>query len=182
MVSISRFVGKLSRSADRRARICAAINSRLRIEFVYHDHFRSVEPFCLGVVTPSRRVDNEVLLGYQVGGQDELGGTDGWKLFRLADVSGLHIVNERFTIAGHEPDPYPVKLSSVYCCIAPDGSGRFAMEADTVAPPAHHAQVKQGPRSTHDELMRRFRHAHRAVISRVAKRVAGLGCAIRKRR
>ena len=41
--------------------ICAAINSRRIIEFYYHGGYRTVEPFCLGIVMAGD-ADNESLL------------------------------------------------------------------------------------------------------------------------
>jgi len=188
VVNFRQLIGKLRGSADRRVRICAAINSRRCIEFVYHDNFRGVEPFCLGVITPSPQVDNEALLGYQVRGYDELGEVTGWKLFRLADISDLHIINEPFTTANHEPNLYQVTMSPVYCCITPDDADGVRLEEKApVREPGvavsrtYTPEVKQGSPLTHNELMRRFRFSHQAIVSRVAKRVADIGCAIRKR-
>jgi len=99
-----------------RAALCSAINSQRVIEFYYHGGYRTVEPFCLGLVM-SGTADNESLLCYQVSGHTEYSETVGWKLFRASEMEDLGITTEHFT--GDRPgyDPDDVGMATIYCCV-----------------------------------------------------------------
>jgi len=145
-----------------RTTICSAIESRRVIEFYYHGGYRTVEPFCLGVVM-SGEADNESLLCYQLGGYSELREVVGWKLYRASEMEDIGITAGHFT--GDRPgyDPDDLGMATIYCCVSP---GVYAeagtKEAPKVAPVPCYA-VPEKPVSvflTHNELMRRFRFTH----------------------
>jgi len=161
-----------------KARLFAAINARRVVEFYYHGGYRTAEPFCLGV-TLAGGADNESLLCYQVGGHSEYGGTVGWKLYRVSEISELEMTREKFS--GDRPgyDLANPEMATIYGCIAPEKGDRARLEAKAApAPKMAAAGIKtmpwvkdtmplyKMPRQkapaplTHNELMRRFRFAH----------------------
>jgi hypothetical protein len=144
-----------------RAAICSAVKSQRIIEFYYHGGYRTVEPFCLGVVM-SGEADNESLLCYQVGGYSELREVVGWKLYRASEMEDIGLTAEHFT--GDRPgyDSDEVGMTTVYCSVSP---GIYAevrtKEATKIEPVPDYVSKK--PVSvflTHNELMRRFRFTH----------------------
>ena len=149
------------------AAICSAIKSRRVTEFYYHGGFRSVEPFCLGVIMPSQ-ADNESLLCYQVGGYSEYGNTVGWKLYRASEISDLEITHEEFSgdRAGYDPDN--PKVTTIYCRVTKGTGGEVRAEEPVVPVPKIERKIPRYeiPRKqtivflTHNELMRRFRLTH----------------------
>jgi hypothetical protein len=153
----------ITRARDRtRAVICAAIRSRRIIEFYYHGGYRTVEPFCLGVVM-SGEADNESLLCYQVGGFSELREPVGWKLYRASEMEDLGVTAEHFSgdRPGYEPDN--VAMATIYCCVSPVtyDEGR-AREAPKIEPMPGYEKPKKPVAVflNHNELMRRFRFTH----------------------
>ncbi len=140
-----------------RETICAAIKSRRLIEFYYHGGYRTVEPFCLGVVMLGER-DNESLLCYQVGGFSELREVVEWKLYRASEIEDIAILNEQFS--GDRPgyDPDNIDMIVIHCCMTPV---KGAPEAKAAVKPEIGGTKKVDLRAlTHNELMRRFRFTH----------------------
>ena len=74
--------------------LCTAVHTRQLVEFYYHGGVRLVEPHCVGVFLPSARVDNEALVCYQTDGYVELGEYLGWKLFRLAEIAEVKVLEQ----------------------------------------------------------------------------------------
>jgi len=145
-----------------RAAICSAIKSRRVIEFYYHGGFRTVEPYCLGVVL-SGEADNESLLCYQIGGYSELLQPYGWKLYRASEISELEISKERFSGDRDGYDPDNLEMTTIYCCVSPgtgaDGGAEPAPKVEKM--PYYETPPKPMPLYlTHNELMRRFRLSH----------------------
>lgn len=156
------------------AALCAAIKSMRVIEFYYHGSFRTVEPFCLGIVMFGK-ADNESLLCYQVAGADDLNEEKGWRLYRVSDMEEIVIKMEQFT--GDRPNYKPdnLEFAKIICCVKVEAKS----EAPTVDKPAAPAGEipKAMPRPivipsgrpipfdlTHNELMIRFRCAHPVPI------------------
>ena len=146
----------ITRARDRtRAAICSSIKSRRIIEFYYHGGYRTVEPFCLGVVL-SGEADNESLLCYQIGGFSELREVVGWKLYRASEMEDIEISREQFggDRLGYDPDG--VDMVTIYCSVIPVKEAPKA-----AAVPTYGTLRKPEPRYlTHNELMRRFRFTH----------------------
>ena len=138
-----------------RATICSAIRSRRIIEFYYHGGYRTVEPFCLGVVL-SGGADNESLLCYQVGGFSELREVVGWKLYRASEMEDIEVSNEQFS--GDRPgyDPNDMDMAVIRCYATPTKVAPKAAAAPT------HGKLQEAELVdlTHNELMRRFRFTH----------------------
>ena len=137
-----------------RATLCAAMEKRRVIEFSYHGGYRTVEPFCLGIVR-SGDADNESLLCYQTGGISDLQEVVGWKLYRASEIQGIEPTGETFT--GRRPgyDPDDTGMEHIYCRVVPAATD----VAETV--PAPETVGMPAARSfTHNELMRRFRFGH----------------------
>jgi len=138
-----------------REAICAAIKSRRVIEFYYHGGYRTVEPFCLGLVM-SGGADNESLVCYQTGGFSELREVVGWKLYRASEMEDIEVLKEQFS--GDRPgyDPDSMDMAVIYGCVTPV---KAAPKAEPV--PAHQELKKPEPRYlAHYELMRKFRFTH----------------------
>lgn len=134
-----------------RATLCSAIKSRRIIEFYYHGGYRTVEPFCLGLVMAGE-ADNESLLCYQTGGFSELREVVGWKLYRASEMEDIEVSREQFN--GDRPgyDPNNVDMATIYCCVTP---------VKTAPVPAYKTvQRKEPGYLTHNELMKRFRFTH----------------------
>jgi hypothetical protein len=138
-----------------RETICSAIRSRRVIEFYYHGGYRTVEPFCLGVVM-SGEGDNESLLCYQTGGFSELREVVGWKLYRASEMEDIEILNEQFS--GDRPgyDPDDIEIAVLRCYVVPVKEGQEAVAASARKKP----EKPDSLALTHNELMRRFRFTH----------------------
>lgn len=95
-----------------RTDICSAINAKKVIQFYYNGGTRLVEPFCYGV---HRDTGNEVVRGYQVGGHSESGEPVGWKLFRVAEISNLVIIDEYFAGVRDYYNPNDSAMKTIYC-------------------------------------------------------------------
>ena len=91
--------------------ICSAIRSRQVIRFYYNDGFRTVEPFCYGVST----ANNEVLRGYQMGGYSESGNPQGWKLFRVSNISDITVTGECFDTIRPGYNPNDSAMTTICC-------------------------------------------------------------------
>ena len=168
--------------------ICSAIRNRRVIEFFYHGGYRTVEPFCLGLVI-SGGYENVSLLCYQVGGYSELREVVEWKLYRAAEMEDIEILNEEFT--GDRPgyDPDSVEMAKIYCCVTPVAGAPEPPAEPIAAMPRYEPVVEAAPvieplppldiedfllpetpepvyrPLTHNELMRLFRFTHPVVTS-----------------
>lgn len=91
--------------------ICAAIKSRKVVQFTYDNYARVVEPFCHGTST----MGNELLRGYQVGGQSESGEPVGWKLFTVSNISDFRQTGDVFLTNRPGYTPYDSAMSTVHC-------------------------------------------------------------------
>jgi hypothetical protein len=73
------------------SRIVAAIEERRLIRFLYGGCSRTAEPHDYGV-----RNGAVQLLVYQTAGESRSGGLPEWRLVKLAGVSALEVLDERF--------------------------------------------------------------------------------------
>ena len=77
-------------------KLSAAIEGLNVIFFSYNGGLRSVQPYELG-----KSIAGITLLrGYQTGGYSSRGRSTGWKLFRVAGISGLEVQAETFLPRG----------------------------------------------------------------------------------
>lgn len=135
--------------------ICSAISTRCIIVFFYHGGYRTVEPFCLGLVL-SGRADNESLLCYQIGGYSELSEAIGWKLYRTSEMESIEITRRQFS--GNRPgyDPDNIDMATIYCRVLP---------VDEVKSRTGEVSIQDTSVVTHNKLMKRFRFKHSDIIS-----------------
>lgn len=166
MRSIKDWLNITTKREKIRATICSAIKSRRIIEFYYHGGYRTVEPFCLGMVI-SGGVDNESLVCYQTGGFSELREVVGWKLYRASEMEDIEISNEQF--GGDRPgyDPNDLDMAVVRCYVTPVKTAPKA----AVVPTNVELQEPEPRNLTHNELMRRFRFTHPVPIPELYTRV-----------
>lgn len=93
--------------------ICDAIRKRALLEFLYHDKRRVVAPYCCGV---SHR-GADVLRGVQVRGESASGGLGFGKLWLVAEIADLRLLDEAFTPDDRDYNPRDSAMTRVYCCI-----------------------------------------------------------------
>jgi hypothetical protein len=91
--------------------ICAAIRSRKVVQFIYDDYIRVVEPYCHG----TSAADNELLRGYQIGGQAESANPVGWKLFTVSKITGFIQTGDVFPTNRPGYTPYDSAMRDVHC-------------------------------------------------------------------
>ena len=72
--------------------VCKAIRERHLLEFQYHGKLRIVAPYCHGTSTRG----TEVLRAIQVGGESGSGGMGMGKLWALADMVALRVLDVPF--------------------------------------------------------------------------------------
>lgn len=169
MKNIREFLNIATARDKTRATVCGAIRARRVIEFFYHGGYRTVEPFCLGLVM-SGEADNESLLCYQIGGFSELREVVGWKLYRASEMTDIEISNERFT--GDRPgyDPDAVEMATIYCCVTPLAEAVAKAPEILKVEPVPQPEKRREPVGsllTHNELMRRFRFGHPIPIPEI---------------
>lgn len=93
--------------------ICRAIQERRVIRFYYDGGYRLAEPHCYGV----SKDEKELLRAYQIGGYSESGQSQGWKLFRVEELSSISITDESFPGARPLYNRSDKAMVTVYCCL-----------------------------------------------------------------
>ena len=93
--------------------ICEAIRKRALLEFRYGGRQRVVAPYCHGV---SMR-DAEVLRAIQVRGSSTSGGFGFGKLWTVADMVGLRVLDEPFTPDDPKYNPDDKGMKQIHCRI-----------------------------------------------------------------
>ncbi|GAA4400449.1 hypothetical protein [Quisquiliibacterium transsilvanicum] len=73
-------------------RIVDAINDRKLIRFTYHGHLRVVEPHTYG----RDRKNHDAVRGYQVGGSSSSTSLPEWRVFHVAEMTGLSVTSRGF--------------------------------------------------------------------------------------
>jgi hypothetical protein len=71
--------------------ICAAINNRHQISFMYQGKLRIAEPHDYGIQN-----ERERLLTYQVGGRSSSGRLPDWRWFDVAKISDFEVLQQTF--------------------------------------------------------------------------------------
>lgn len=94
-------------------RLCDAIRSRVRIEFVYDGLRRVVEPYCHGVARSGR----EALRGIQVGGASNSPPLATGKLWTVDKMLHLHVRADSFAPNDPHYNPNDSAMASIHCCI-----------------------------------------------------------------
>jgi len=136
----------------KRAVVCTAIKQLRTLEFFYHNGYRIVEPFALGIVLNKRDADNESLICWQTEGFSDLRETMGWKLYRLSEMEDLEILKEKFDGDRPNYDPDDIAMDKILCCV------RLKPAPAAVGPEMKVQAVMVY--LTHNEVMARFRYAH----------------------
>jgi hypothetical protein len=93
--------------------ICEAIRKRTLLEFRYHDRLRVVAPYCCGV---SSRGSN-VLRAVQVRGESASGGLGFGKLWTVAEIADLRVLDEPFRPDDPDYNPRDRAMTRIYCAI-----------------------------------------------------------------
>jgi hypothetical protein len=92
--------------------LCSAIRNRRLVTFHYDGGRRSVEPYCHG----SSAAGRDLLRGYQVAGYSRSGISQGWKMFRLEELSALAMTDKVFSEVRPEYDSNREdKMAAIYC-------------------------------------------------------------------
>ena len=79
-------------SADNAVLLTRALREHRVVAFSYHGHERKAEPHALGKGTE----DKPVLLAWQTGGGSQTEPPPGWRVFLLADITGLTLTEATF--------------------------------------------------------------------------------------
>ena len=94
--------------------LCSAIRYRRIVTFYYDGGRRTVEPYCHG----ASEAGHELLRGYPTAGYSRSGAPQGWKMFRLDELSGLALTDKVFATNRLEYDPCrEEKMTTIYCRI-----------------------------------------------------------------
>jgi hypothetical protein len=93
--------------------ICEAIAKRARLEFRYQDLYRIVEPYCLGISTKGVKV----LRAVQVRGSSSSRGYGFGKLWTVASIQELRLMDERFEPSDPQYNPNDSAMREVRCRI-----------------------------------------------------------------
>ena len=92
--------------------VCSAIRHRRLVTFYYDGGRRIVEPYCHG----ASATGHDLLRGYQTAGYSRSGAPEGWKMFRLDELSGLAMTDEVFAPTRPEYDASrEEKMATIYC-------------------------------------------------------------------
>lgn len=95
------------------ALICAAIRKRALLEFTYHNRWRVVAPYCCGV--SGRGAD--VLRAVQVRGESASGGMGFGKLWTVAEIANLRMLDETFAPDDPNYNPQDSAMTRIHCAI-----------------------------------------------------------------
>jgi hypothetical protein len=93
--------------------ICVAIRKRALLEFIYHDRRRVVAPYCCGV--SGRGAD--VLRAVQVRGESASGGMRFGKLWTVAEIANLRMLDETFEPDDPNYNPQDSAMTRIHCAI-----------------------------------------------------------------
>jgi hypothetical protein len=91
--------------------ICDAIRTRSLIEFRYHGLIRLVEPYCHGFSSRG----NELLRGAQVGGSSNSGRFGLGKLWSVADIVELRLIDKPFEPGEQKYNPADRAMPEIHC-------------------------------------------------------------------
>ncbi|NLD48279.1 MAG: WYL domain-containing protein [Clostridiaceae bacterium] len=92
--------------------ICNAIKNRFVIQFNYEGHQRLIEPFTLGY---HKDTGNLVLSGYRVGGYTKSHSEPPWRLFKVNQMSGIGITDQKAATFRDDYNPNDSRMSQIIC-------------------------------------------------------------------
>jgi hypothetical protein len=90
--------------------ICAAIHSRVLLEFEYGGLRRVVAPYCHGSSS-----SGEALRAIQVGGESRSRGFGFGKLWSVARMRGVRVTDEPFVPNDPEYNPNDTAMVTIHC-------------------------------------------------------------------
>ena len=90
---------------------CSAIKNKEIIQFYYDGGIRIVEPFCYG----ETHRGNIVLRAFQIDGYSSSGNSEGWKLFKVEDMSDISLVGRKFTKIREHYNPNDKAMLRIIC-------------------------------------------------------------------
>jgi hypothetical protein len=91
--------------------VCQAIRERRLLQFQYHGKLRIVAPYCHGLSTRG----TEVLRGTQVGGSSGATGPGIGKLWAVADMVDLRILDVPFLPTDPNYNPDDSAMREIHC-------------------------------------------------------------------
>lgn len=92
--------------------LATAIAGRRVVKIAYGPGWRTVEPHALGTSAKG----DELLRAWQVAGESESGGTEGWKLFRADRINGVCVSDDCFEPRpGYSPEDRQMKGGVLEC-------------------------------------------------------------------
>lgn len=91
-------------------RICQAISSMQRIEFIYDGMRREVEPYAHGI----SKTGKAVMRGYQIAGESS-DGKLGWKLWSVHKMGSLSLLDSTFANIRPEYVRGDSHMTSIFC-------------------------------------------------------------------
>jgi hypothetical protein len=150
-----------ARNQKRRA-ICSAIRQLRKIEFYYHGGYRTVEPFCLGIVMKGD-ADNESLLCYQTSGFSDLGDKVGWKLYRASEMEDIEVLRGKFSVSRPGFDPDDLEMERIICFARPVYDSAEDLKEPVGVPVMNPLPLARS--LNHNALMERFRYAHPRTVT-----------------
>ncbi|HKQ71931.1 MAG TPA: hypothetical protein VJT73_21450 [Polyangiaceae bacterium] len=95
-----------------RSPICVAIRSRVLLEFEYDGLRRVVAPYCHG-----RTRSGEALRGVQVRGESRSKGLGFGKLWTVARMRHVHLLQEAFEPSDPDYNPHDSAMLDIHCRI-----------------------------------------------------------------
>jgi hypothetical protein len=91
--------------------ICEAIRKRTLLEFSYHGRLRVVAPYCHGISARGA----ELLRAIQVRGSSSSGRLASGKLWSIADMANVRIIDETFVADDPNYNPNDSAMQSIHC-------------------------------------------------------------------
>ncbi|MGE0547456.1 MAG: hypothetical protein AB7O24_06975 [Kofleriaceae bacterium] len=93
--------------------ICEAIRTRSLLEFEYNGLLRIVAPYCHGYSSAG----NEALRAIQVRGESKSRGIASGKLWKVAQIRGLRMLDEPFAADDPHYNPGDTAMVRIHCCV-----------------------------------------------------------------
>lgn len=91
--------------------VCDAIRDLRVLRFHYDGGSREAEPHTYG----RSKAGNDLLRAYQLSGVSRSGESIGWKLFRLDEMTGISITDQRFAGPRQGYDRFDDAMTHIYC-------------------------------------------------------------------
>ena len=88
-----------------------AIEQHNTVTFYYDSLVRTVEPYTYGTHIDT---GNEVLSAYQIGGFSKSNASPAWRLYRLDEISNLHILAGTFSPSRPGYNPNDKRMGQIY--------------------------------------------------------------------